>query len=189
MRAVMLETPQDLLDQRRQRGLDLRDEMWDGVLHMVPPPSFEHQRVGSRLLEILAPRARALGLHALYETGIFDTRAPDRNYRVPDLVFARPESCGQRGILGPAELVIEILSEDDESRDKFDFYAASGVKEIWLIEPATRVVELYVLRGGTYHAVLAADDESLRSAALHVRVSTLPGPKLAIAWDGGQADI
>jgi hypothetical protein len=35
VRAVMLEVPQALLDERRAHGLDKSDEMWDGELHMV----------------------------------------------------------------------------------------------------------------------------------------------------------
>jgi hypothetical protein len=34
----MLEVPQAMLDERQRLGLDGRDEMWDGELHMVPPP-------------------------------------------------------------------------------------------------------------------------------------------------------
>ena len=33
----------DVLDDRRRRGADRWDEMWDGVLHMVPPPGSDHQ--------------------------------------------------------------------------------------------------------------------------------------------------
>ena len=45
MRAVMLDVPESLLDERRRQGLDVFDEVWEGVLHMVPPPSGEHQRL------------------------------------------------------------------------------------------------------------------------------------------------
>ncbi|MGI9120683.1 MAG: hypothetical protein ACR2G7_11290 [Acidimicrobiales bacterium] len=42
MRAVLLEAPQSLLEERRRLGLDIFDEMWEGVLHMVPPPGGPH---------------------------------------------------------------------------------------------------------------------------------------------------
>ncbi len=58
MKAMVLDVDERLLDERRRKGLDVFDEMWDGVLHMVPPPSERHQRLGSWLLEILAPLAR-----------------------------------------------------------------------------------------------------------------------------------
>jgi hypothetical protein len=37
----MLDVPGSLLDERRRLGLDVVDEVWEGVLHMVPPPSGE----------------------------------------------------------------------------------------------------------------------------------------------------
>ncbi len=43
MCAVMAEVPADFLHERRQRGADIWDEMWEGVLHMPPAPNIEHQ--------------------------------------------------------------------------------------------------------------------------------------------------
>ena len=43
----MLEVPQALLDERRRKGLDASDEMWDGELHIVPSASERHQAVGT----------------------------------------------------------------------------------------------------------------------------------------------
>lgn len=60
-RAVLLEVPQGLLEERRRKGLDVWDEVWDGVLHMVPPPSGVHQRFAFRLGVALDPLARAKG--------------------------------------------------------------------------------------------------------------------------------
>ena len=38
-----------VLEDRRKRGADRWDEMWDGVLHMVPPPGSAHQSLTSFL--------------------------------------------------------------------------------------------------------------------------------------------
>src|SRR4026208_2070886 len=97
MRAVMLEVPEALLEQRRRSGADRWDEVWEGVLHMVPPPSYPHQRFGTRLVAALVPIASALGLESCYETGHY--RA-DSDYRQPDLLFARPEHFTHRGLEG-----------------------------------------------------------------------------------------
>jgi len=35
----MLEAPEELLAERRRKGHDRFDEVWEGVLHMLPPPS------------------------------------------------------------------------------------------------------------------------------------------------------
>lgn len=55
----------------------------------------------------------------------------------------------ERGYEG-AEVVIEVLSPNDESRDKFPFFATKDVREVWLVEPKTRAIELYELRKGRY---------------------------------------
>jgi len=35
----MLDATQELLEERRRRGLDEADELWDGVLHTTSPPT------------------------------------------------------------------------------------------------------------------------------------------------------
>ena len=47
MRGVLVEVPERMLAERRRLGLDGHDEMWDGVVHLVPPPDGRHQRLGS----------------------------------------------------------------------------------------------------------------------------------------------
>jgi len=48
-----------LKERRRISGLDRLDEVWEGVLHMVPAPSYGHARLTQQLAEILGPLARS----------------------------------------------------------------------------------------------------------------------------------
>jgi|HubBroStandDraft_6_1064221.scaffolds.fasta_scaffold05499_2 hypothetical protein len=48
-----------LLEERRRSGADRRDEVWEGVLHVIPPPSVEHERFAHALHVILDPHAPA----------------------------------------------------------------------------------------------------------------------------------
>lgn len=178
----MLEVPQALLDERRARGADRWDEMWKGELHMVPPPSEEHQAVGTALLVALAPLAAARQLVARYETGLFRPEVDD-DYRIPDQVYARPEFRSARGIEGSASLVVEILSPNDETYQKLEWYAAVGVGEVLVIEPLTRRAELFANRDGKMVPV-----EPVVIECLGVRAETVDG-KLRLAWEGGTADI
>lgn len=185
MRAVLLEVPERFLAERRARGEDRFDEMWEGVLHMVPPPSSGHQRLGAELVMTLGPIAKARGLVVLYEAGLF--RAAD-DYRQPGVIFARPEQVTPRGVEGGAELVIELRSPNDETYEKLPFYAAFGVKELLVIEPTTRAVELFVLRDGALLATVTDDQGRLRSDALGVTLRRVDdGPRLEVAWAGGAA--
>jgi Uma2 family endonuclease len=188
MRATMMVDP-DWLQDRRRRGIDRWDEVWDGVLHVPPEPSSDHQRLEARLLRVLAPLAEARGLEAFVQLSILDPRDHTKNYRTPDLLDVDPKHVIRRGTEGPVELAIDILSPDDESREKMPFYAARGVKEFWLVDPDTRVVEVYVLRGGTYATVVADRTGILRAPALDLDLTIVDGTKLRVTWTGGSAEI
>src|SRR5215831_6404963 len=58
MRAVWLQPDEAYLAQRHRLGHDKKDELWDGVLHMVPPASSAHGGLMSRLLVALDPIAK-----------------------------------------------------------------------------------------------------------------------------------
>ncbi|MGH9157607.1 MAG: Uma2 family endonuclease [Acidimicrobiales bacterium] len=189
MRAVVVDLPEWELEERRRKGLDVFDEVWDGVLHMAPQPSSEHQGVGARLVATLLPLAEARGLRAFYETSLFRPGAGGNDYRVPDLVFVRPENVVEPGVEGSVELAVEILSPNDETYDKLDFYALVGVQELLIIEPRTRRVELFVLRGGRLHAALPHPDGSVTAASLGVSLSTVEGPALRLEWPDGASTL
>jgi Uma2 family endonuclease len=137
----------ELLEHRRRLGLDHRDEVWAGVLHVNPPPTGEHQYVLQQLAELLSPLARDVGLVPLINEFGLGREGKD-NYRVPDggLHRALP-----RGVYQPtAALVIEIVSAGDESWDKLPFYAAHEVDEALIIDPAEHAVHWLGLSGGEY---------------------------------------
>ncbi len=138
-----------LLERRRRAGVDRLDEVWQGVRHMVPGPSFEHARVSQQLAELLGPPARAAGLLATMSE--FNLGESEHDFRVPDGGLHRP---GAAGVWLPtAALVVEILSPDDETRQKLPFYAAHHVDEILIVDPADRTVTWLGLRDGGYQPV------------------------------------
>lgn len=190
MRALTPEPDPHLLSLRRQRGQDVWDEVWEGVLHMVPPPSSWHQRFASQLFLALGPLAQAKALVPTYETGLFRPAAPgDSDYRTPDLLFAHLESFSTRGVEGRAELVVEALSPRDESHAKLPFYESLGVQEVLLVDPETRQLELYRLRGQRLELQAPDATGALRSEVLEVSLSVAPGPRLLLVWAAGRAEI
>ncbi|CAN5198600.1 hypothetical protein BH24ACT1_BH24ACT1_07550 [soil metagenome] len=188
VRAVLVEAPETMLDERRRLGLDVFDEMWAGVLHMVPPPGGPHQRLATCFTRAVGPAADRQGLLISAETGLY---AAADDYRVPDLAVYRHEHASDRGIDGTAQLVLEIRSPQDESYDKLDWYAARGVREVFIIHPDTRAIERYALRGGAYRLAEPNDSEMLASDVLGVRLATVEspdGPRLRIDDDGNVTD-
>jgi Uma2 family endonuclease len=94
-----------LLERREALGLDHRDEVWQGVLHVNPPPSFRHARVSSILHRLLGPYADAAGLETVGTVGI----GVKDNNRIPDLTLQRPQDAEPQW-QHTAALAIEIVS-------------------------------------------------------------------------------
>jgi Uma2 family endonuclease len=183
MKAVTVEVPEHFLQERRDRGDDRRDEMWEGVLHLVPQPLSRHQRLGADLLFALTPAARARGLVGAYESQLYRPDFEDTDYRVPDLVYATEENWTRRGIAARAELVIEIRSPGDESFAKIPFYAEMRCQEVLIIGRDTLALDLFV-RGERRPA---ADTYDL--ASLGVRIARVDGPHLHVTWQDETAVI
>ena len=127
---------QKLVDRRRRLDQDRRDEVWEGVLHMIPPPSVEHERTTIRLARLLGPSADTAGLEIAGTIGIGGGAA---NYRVPDLALLRPGFAAQWN--DTAALVAEIVSPGDKTWEKLDFYAAHHVDELLIVNPTERKVD------------------------------------------------
>jgi len=140
---------QALLERRRQAGVDRLDEVWQGVRHIVPGPSFEHARISQQLAELLGPPARAGGLLAAISE--FNLGESEHDFRVPDGGLHRPGAAGVW--LSTAALVVEILSSDDETWQKLPFYAAHDVDEVLIVDPSERTVSWLGLREGEYQRV------------------------------------
>ncbi|MDL5158692.1 Uma2 family endonuclease [Actinomycetospora termitidis] len=171
MRAVV---PEVLLDERRRLGLDRKDELWDGVLHMVPPPGDPHQGLSAELFLVLGPLAKARGLVPRMETGLFRTRD---DYRVPDQLYRRPDAGSSRGAES-AELVVEILSPGDETVAKLPWYAELGVREVLVLDPDDRTARLF--RGAT--------EVDAMSEVLGVAFASVE-QALCLSWDGGSSTL
>lgn len=160
--------------------------MWEGLLHLVGQPTRWHQRFAFELGVALAAIAKTKGLEVSHETSLYRAENDDR---APETVFALPAQGTARGIEGGAELVVEILSPDDESYDKLPFYAAFPVREVLIVNRDTRAIELFTLRGGKYHAVVADEQGLVRSTVLGVALATREGPRLESSTPDGTTAI
>ena len=187
MRVLFLEPPQevvDLLDRRRRWGADRWDEMWNGVLHVVPMPTGTMQRFNTEFLAMVAPLAKARGLKPYYTLGLFRT---DDDYRVPRQSYCRPDQVKERGADG-AELVLEIRFDGDETYEKIDFYSERGVREMLVADPEERSIELFRAVGGRLIPAQPGPDGEHTSEVIGITLRTVDG-KLEIAWDGGSATV
>ena len=202
MRAVLLEIPGWLLEQRRVTGEDQRDELWDGVLHMSPSPLTAHNELLIELCLALAPSAKRRGLKLFGDNqSIFDPAGPGgprepvtpevKNWRIPDVTIVHPRHLSRRGTEGHAEIVIEVLSAHDEAREKFPYYAGVGCREVWLVT-VERTIEVHALQGGAYVRVTPTADGIVTASALGLElqtVATADGPRLRITDGDVMTDV
>jgi Uma2 family endonuclease len=155
-----------LIAARRARGLDLFDEIWDGVLHMNPAPRVRHGIVAAEVAAALRPAVRRARLR---ESGPFNLGVAD-DFRVPDIGYQRDTPDGVW--LPTAAIVVEVRSPDDETFDKFGFFFDHGVDELAVADPDARSVQWW-LRGSQ------GFEPTEHSALLDVSVADIVG---AIDW-------
>jgi len=152
MRTLLSDPPppeiEQLLAERARLGLDRRDEIWDGVLHMAPAALRRHADLQAQVIAILHGPARASGLRAAGEFNL----GHKGDYRIPDAALLEP---GPDQLYVPsAALVAEILSPDDETPEKIPFYAAHHVDELLIVDPVEHAVHwLALVEHGEYRPV------------------------------------
>jgi len=74
----------------------------------------------------------------------------------PDLLFISKERLNiieKRGVFGPPDLVVEIISPSTalfDATTKRDIYERFGIREYWLVSPEEKMVEVFTLEEGRY---------------------------------------
>lgn len=155
---------EDLLKRRRKLGQDLYDEVWNGVLHMNPAPAGRHGQIDRQLALILTPLAETAGLTS---TGTFNL-GTEADYRVPDGGLHR--DWRDQVWYATAALVIEIVSPDDETWNKLDFYAAHHVDELLVVDPAKPSINWLGLSAGEYEPMTQSRLIDLGAAQLQTLI-------------------
>lgn len=138
-----------LLERRRELGQDGKDEVWEGVLHVVPAPSHRHADLIQQLAVILDGPARAAGLQPTMAE--FNLGHSEQDFRVPDGGFHRPSAAEMWH--PTAALVVEILSPGDESWEKLPFYAAHRVDETLIVDLQAHLIHWLALTGDVYSPI------------------------------------
>jgi Uma2 family endonuclease len=192
MKAVLPVIPPDVQDWRKRTGADKWDEVWDGVLHMPPMPNRTHQHLeGSLQLYLTIHWARPRKARVYHQINLAAPGGwPNKNYRIPDLLLLTPERFHidhDEYFEGAPDVVVEIRSPGDESKQKLPFYRDLGVPEVWIINRDTKEPEVYVLRKGRYRKQRAAADGWVRSPGTGVELRAGRPGKLAVRLAGAEA--
>ena len=193
MEIKVLEKPEELIKEKPTKKMtfeefldwcdeDARAEWVEGEVIVFSPAAVHHQELAYFLLSIIKTYARARNLG--WAIGApFLMHLPELNRaREPDILFVsekRREIIHETYLDGPADLVVEIVSEDSLARDrgeKFIEYEKAGVKEYWLLDTERERAEFYQLdEKGHFQAVLPDKEGIYRS-------KVLSGFWLRISW-------
>ena len=136
-----------------------RYEILEGELAVTPAPPPGHQEHLLNLATLLRDHVTSRRLGKVYVSPI-DLILARTSVVQPDLIFIRAERLSlvsHRGIEGPPDLAVEVLSPTTETQDrgaKLQLYARHGILHYWLIDPDARRVEAYELAGTTYRLVV-----------------------------------
>jgi Uma2 family endonuclease len=169
---------------------DTRAEWVDGEVIMMSPMNDPHSDMVNWLGSLLRIFTEEHDLGIVRPE--MQTRfARLRRRRVPDIWFVTNQRKGlihRNHLEGPPDLAIEIVSPDSEARDwreKYQEYEAAGVREYWVIDPASQHMEAYALGSAESQADQPAAGNRYRRLPEERGVITsvvLPGFRLRVDW-------
>lgn len=171
-----------------------RAEWVDGEVVLVSPASSDHQLIFVFLIQLLG---LYIGRHkpgVLYASPFLMRLANRPSGREPDIFFVANEHTDRikpTFLDGPADLAIEIVSPESQTRDlvdKLNEYEAAKLPEYWVIDWTRQNAHFYLLgEDGRYHLTPPDQDGIYRSRVLEgfrIRVDWLwqrPLPNAEVA--------
>jgi Uma2 family endonuclease len=171
-----------------------KEEMIDGkMFYMGPTPSTRHNTAALNIAATLSNVLKGGPCRVFPDrTTIY---LDEKNHVIPDvMVVCNPDIIKGKGIYGPPDLVVEVLSPSSarhDRRTKLDAYSKFGIREYWIVDTANLLVEVYLPEDGklsiaeVYH--LYDDDdlcdmkpEELAEIKHEIPVTVLPGISLKL---------
>jgi Uma2 family endonuclease len=128
-------------------------EYTDGDIEVLPMPTDLHQRLLLALYALFRAFVQPRG--GVVMVASLRVQIREHKYREPDILLlqnARDPRRQNRFWLG-ADLVVEIVSQDDPERDTIDKvadYAEGNIPEYWIVNPINETIRVLVLEEDTY---------------------------------------
>src|SRR6266550_329763 len=145
-------------------GKEHRVEWVDGEVRYMSPVTAPHADEVRFLLRLFSEYLDENPVGEVLSDYLQRTRLR-RTGRVPDLLYVAKENIQRRThsfLDGPADLAVEVVSDDSERRDaetKLAEYEAGGVLEYWWIDPRISKALFYQLgEDGKYRLVAPEPD-------------------------------
>lgn len=126
-----------------------RAELIDGKIYDMAPPNTIHQRLVAKLSHHILSHIDTKGGDCEVFPAPFAVflNKDDRNYVEPDIsVICDNDKLNDKGCNGAPDWIIEIISPSTERIDygiKLFKYRSAGVREYWVVNPRTRIINVY----------------------------------------------
>jgi Uma2 family endonuclease len=148
---VMIRPPRTMMEVFKSLPEGTLVQLIENNLVMSPSPTDLHQRIVTKLTSKLE---HFITQHDLGEVRVapYDVYLDQENAYQPDLIFIANENLHkiqENGLHGAPDLVIEVLSPGTAKYDKGkkkNVYERCGVKEYWIVDPATKIVTGYTFQ-------------------------------------------
>ena len=148
-----------------------RYEIAGGELHVAPPPSKKHQQLARRLTRVFDDAVSVDGWGEMFFAPV-DVHLSPHDTVQPDLLVLRRDRLhlfGPRGVEGPPDVGVEILSPPNRAYDqvrKAALYARAGVPEYWQADTEIDDLLLIALGPNQIYVRVPADGGVVRSTVL-----------------------
>ena len=132
----------------------VRAELIDGRWYDMASPSVSHQAIITAVIVKLQNHIRDKGgkCRVLPSPVAVFLKDDNRNYLEPDvIVVCDNDKLDKKGCHGAPDVVVEIVSPSSKKNDygiKLFKYRMSGVREYWVINPETRVINTFDFSAG-----------------------------------------
>jgi Uma2 family endonuclease len=158
-----------------------RHELIEGDFYGTPAPSSFHQTVSRRLQHRLMTQLEDTGVAVVFNAP-WDVILADTTVVQPDIALvraSRKSAISSRGMEGPPDVVVEILSLSSRGIDdelKKATYARFGVREYWIVEPDLGFVSVFRSDGGPYRLHVRYDRASTLTSVEFAEISVPLAP-------------
>lgn len=142
-----------------------RAELIDGRIYNMAPPARIHQKLITELVSALHQHIRNNNGDCEVYPAPFAVflNADDKNYVEPDIsVVCDKSKLIEKGCNGAPDLIMEVVSPSTQQMDygiKLFKYRPAGVREYWIINPVTRIVNVYDLENEERTCQYSFNDE------------------------------
>lgn len=138
---------------------EVKCEILNGELIMTPAPLISHQRTVGLLYQKLVSCINLRQSGELFFAPV-DVFFDQENVYQPDLVFIASTNSSiiqEKGLMGTPDLVAEIISPSSSYIDRYAKkakYEQFGVQEYWIVDPANKTLEIFVINASSQYELL-----------------------------------